>query len=408
MIVEYIKKYIKHGYILIFLILVFNYSIGSTLPQYFVSAIILFLFLIKVIKNSFKVHNLFKEFIDFFPAFMIFTWLYGVIVGITNDVSFKFVFSNFAGMSLYFIYYFIVIYKINVFHLYKVIFAAAIVNITYILFNVINAAPVERTIAEMSFRYYYSAGVMVIAPIISLGFARIFFGKKYFKTLPSFNFSSKVLLFISVYSLAIATFSKGFFAAFIFILLIYLLISLFHLTLKGGMSEVSLYFWLGLLVVVSIVVFLFPIIELISFQYSSSQTGNATRSIQAKLLSDEYSLFGSGLGSGLTSGYARDQFLYGFELSYHNLIHKLGIFSLIPLYIYVHTLIMSIYRLVIRRSIFLSSIAFGLIIFVIPSYGNPMLFSPTFVTLHCLSLFFLSNRANLQYQKFHIKYKKFS
>jgi hypothetical protein len=408
MVVKYKKINIKHEYILIFLILVFNYSIGSTLPQYFVSAIILFIFLIKVIKDSIKVHNVFKEFIDFFPAFMILTWLYGVIVGITNDVSFKFVFSNFAGMSLYFIYYFIVIYKLNVFHLYKVIFAAAIVNIAYILFNVINVGFVERSIDVMGHRYYYSPGVMVIAPIISLGFARICFSKKYFEMLPSFNFSSKVLLFISIYSLAIATFSKGFFAAFIFILLIYLLLSLFHLTLKGIISKVSLYFWFGLLVVISVAVFLSPIIEIISFQYSSSESSNAVRSIQAKLLSDEYSLFGSGLGSGLTSGHARDQFLYGFELSYHNLIHKLGIFSLIPFYIYVHTLIMSIYRLAIRRSIFLSSIAFGLIIFVIPSYGNPMLFSPVFVTLHCLSLFFLSNRANLQYQKFHIKYKKIS
>ena len=384
---------------LIFLILVFSYSIGSTLPQYIVSTIILFLFLVKIIKARGDVPNIFKEFIDFFPIFMILAWLYGVLVGISNGVNLKFVFSNFAGMSLYFIYYFIVVFKLNVFHLYKVIFAAAIVNIMYVLFNVFNATSSGFSMEGMSLRYYYSTGVMVIAPIISLGFARIIFTKKNFKSLPDFNLSSKALLFISIYSLAIATFSKGFFAVFIFILSIYLLIYLFHLILTGKTRKASFYFWIGVLVVTSVAVSLLPIIEVLSFQYSSLQSGNAVRSMQGRELSDDFSLFGSGLGAGLASGYSRDPGLYGFELSYHNLIHKLGVVSLIPLYIYIHTLVMSVYRLAKRRSVFLSSIAFGLVTFVIPSYGNPMLFSPTFVVLHCLSLFFLSTRANSYYIK---------
>ena len=47
-------------------------------------------------------------------------------------------------------------------------------------------------------------------------------------------------------------------------------------------------------------------------------------------------LFGQWLGATLNSGYSRDigGLGYGFELTYENLIHKLGVVSVFPIFIY--------------------------------------------------------------------------
>jgi hypothetical protein len=67
--------------------------------------------------------------------------------------------------------------------------------------------------------------------------------------------------------------------------------------------------------------------------YSSEIAGNVTRSVQLEYIIADLNLFGRGLGSSVT-GYNVGGRTYGLELSYLNLIHKLGVFAIFILISY--------------------------------------------------------------------------
>lgn len=103
---------------------------------------------------------------------------------------------------------------------------------------------------------------------------------------------------------------------------------------------------------------------------------------------DDLSFWGKGLGATI-SGIVRSQDApYGFELTYINLIHKFGVFSLFLFGGWAYMFFRSICILWKSKNIE-SVIVFSSLGYMFPSIGNPLLMHPTLVLLNCLTLYLI-------------------
>jgi hypothetical protein len=388
-------------YFLLFLLLVTSYSAGNIYLQYapyFISTIILSLTLINIsIKKKFIK---FKKIIDFLPLLMIFSWFYGVNLGMLNNNNLFFIFSNFAGMSLYFIYYIIVYFKLNPFILFKIVLAASVVNILYsfYFFLISDYINIIGTFVN-SYRVYYSGGLMVIAPIISLIIAKYIFRKsEILLSHPTLDkYLGVVFLILAITALVVFSVSKGFFLALVLILLIYIAVIIVRMFLYGRLLKSSFTYLFALIFGIFLIIFFYPsVFDFLVLNFSNIEKSNMFRSLQSVELMKRFSFFGSGLGAAFADEQRGGVITYGFELSYFSLIHKIGILSVAPFFIYIYTCFLTWRQLLKSKDFFYPSLALGSILFLIPSYGNPMLFAPVLVTLHCIALYWLRENTILR------------
>lgn len=124
--------------------------------------------------------------------------------------------------------------------------------------------------------------------------------------------------------------------------------------------------------------------------FGAQRPGNFERYAQAGELLADVVLVGHGLGAPITSGYNRSvTFPYGFELSYLNVVHKFGVFSVL----YFWFLAYSGYRILTAdRPAMERCTALGLLGYAFPAIGNPILFAVPAVYLHMLALHGVTRR----------------
>ena len=386
-------------YLLLFFLLISSYGINSTFVQYAISVIIAILILTSIfIRKKFVK---FKTIIDLLPLLMIVTWVYGISLGLLMGNNLLFVFSNFAGMSLYFIYYVIVYFKLNTFALFKVVLAASIINMSYAFYSFFTSDYSNiNAVAANSYRVYYSVGLLVISPIISLIVAKYIFGKS--EILSSHPTLSKYLgvlfLILAITALVVFSVSKGFFLVVVAIFLIYIAVIIVRMFLYGRLLKSSFTYLFALIFGIFLIIFFYPsIFDFIVLNFSNIESSNKFRTMQSIEIIKRLSLIGSGLGGVFEGGYIRNvNAPYAVELTYLNLIHKIGIFSIIPFLIYIYTSFLIWSQLLKSKDFFYPSLALGSILFLIPSYGNPVLFAPIMVTLHCIALYWLRENTILR------------
>ncbi|ELE8120095.1 hypothetical protein RB980_002717 [Vibrio fluvialis] len=387
--------------LMVFSVLIFTLGLTDTKFQYI---IILFslptIFIFGLIKEktqsvSFKLN----QWIDILPALIFIVWLYGLILGLFNNNEPENVLRNFFGMSLYIVYYVFVIFSVSKKALFKTIFLSSVINIFYSLIYFISYWFLDGLSNQnidyqggMSaiYRSYYSIGLLIHLPLISLILLYIFSDKKTC-TLPFLKrrFTQITLLILLVFSLVVTTASKGFFLALVILgFLLSLILSLravFSIKSHSG----AVLFLITLLISIPVIISSTDLGDSISYSFSSSESSNSVRNIQREKILDEISVFGSGLGATLRSGYKRDDSGYGFEVTYENLFHKLGVLSLVVMFIFILTCWMSSINIFKGKSLEYSVLSLGLMMYLIPSAGNPMLFSPIGVLMHCMAMYFL-------------------
>jgi hypothetical protein len=160
----------------------------------------------------------------------------------------------------------------------------------------------------------------------------------------------------------------------------------------------------------SVIYFLFVVCFFVFFQYRNilfivnvlielETDPSHVRPAQALELINDFSFWGSGLGAGLSSGYSRDELGYGFELSFHNIIHKFGVFSIFPLATIFVPMAVSAFNLMRGRNIIINTSAFSLMLYVIPAYGNPIVFASFNVLLNCVALYLVAHPGREHYGK---------
>lgn len=371
--------------LLSFLLLISSYGINTTIYSY-----LIFFLMVSLSFQAMMQRKLQVVAYDIIPLLFLFSWLYGIFNGIYNAVNLVNVFSNFAGITLFSLYYTFCLFDIDKKSIVKVLACAGFVNSMYSISNIYLILNAEYDGTDInSFRMYYSNGMLVVLPFLSLILYRLSFKKNANSSFLRSTTILSILALTVIFSLLIMV-SKGFALALVFLLSVFMSVILLRLLIKLRLK------WGGLVIATLIASFLgisgYLFFDIIAFNLSSKQAGNSIRSEQAIHLIEDFTFWGSGLGSALSSGYIRDIRGYGFELSFHNLIHKIGIFSSMIFFAYIFLLSKSVWLMTTKpRGIDAENvfIAFGCLLSLVPSYGNPILFSPVSAFLQVIALFLL-------------------
>lgn len=326
---------------------------------------------------------------------IIVSWLIGVLIGFINGIDPSLVFRNFFGLVVYMIFPVMLIISPSLRSLIIMIFLSGMVQMYYGLESsyelIINPAAfyIESSISEM--RSLYSTGFIVIFPLFMVGVAYQLLPKHYFSNNHGKIVTrlSKSLFFtlLTLIALIVPAMSKGFILATVILFLSVVFFSLSY-SLRAGRIHKNI---MMLLVFIVVLLYLLPssVYETIIYSYSSEEVSNVVRAEQFKYLVSDLTFLGNGLGSSLNSGYMRDSAGYGFELTYVNIVHKLGVFSIFLFLSYIITLTVASIRIVRRVYVFESFFVIGLMGYLVVGAGNPLLLSPCAVILHCVAMYIL-------------------
>lgn len=396
---------------LAFIIIILSFA-NSSFVQY--PVFILFTMLL-LVRNLFS-RNLFVVTIpplswhDAVPLTFLICWLYGVGIGLLYGNNINYIFANFTGMIFYAFYFVLIksnISKDNV--LNSVLIAATINLVSNVLIKIyqiiFGLESIDNNIIVAilgTFATGSSTGQsrllninqLVIFALLSVLLYRVFVARYDMRLGGSYvlrcnKIVALLLITLSLYVLVIMSASKGYMLAvlFLFAILSGLMI------LNKSFSRKSL-----MKIFVSVVVGVLFFVLLASFQYSNiiakmfaqDDEANIVRYVQLANLLDDITFFGKGLGAVIIDVVRNEEKPYGFELSYVNVIHKIGIFS-VPLFIcYCYSLYKAITELKRKRESWrYSAAALGALCYLFPALGNPILFSPQMVMLHCVALYLL-------------------
>jgi len=392
------------------LISVYGKELGDT--PYFVLMIMSVLIIINrtvnaafgwslVLKTNFrhrghsKIDKLFSKTLILVLAGVVMSWGYGALLGVINLVPFEYVFRNYFGLLLYLLVPIIIMVSPNSKELIYTVMLAGLVQAAYGFTSVITGLLYDpyRFLIESNFyeaRSLYSTGYVAIFPLFTLTFAMLILPKKSYlgffnKTISTGKLT--IVCLLSLCALIVPSMSKGYMLAAILLAALLIAISLYYSIITRKVNRRQLLIILFVLAFSSYLTIFHS--DLIVYNFSSSEDSNFVRSEQYSYLIAELDWLGHGLGSSLASGYARDETGYGMELSYLNLIHKLGVLSVFLFTSYFITIVVSVLRIIRGIALSESIFSIGLMGYLIVGAGNPVLISPTGVTLHSIAIYIL-------------------
>jgi len=327
---------------------------------------------------------------------IVISWLIGVLIGLVNDVDPSLVFRNFFGLVVYIIFPVMLIVSPSLRSLIIMIFLAGIVQMCYgfersywLIINPVVFFNIKSSFSEL--RSFYNTGSIVIFPLFMVGVAHQLLLKHYFPN----NYGqmvirlSKSLFFtlLTLIALVVPAMSKAYILATTILFLSVVFFSISY-SLKTGRIHKNIVLLIFLVV---LLLYLLPssFYEIIINSFSPQEVSNAVRSEQFGYIVSDFTFFGNGLGSSLSSGYVRDTRGYGFELTYVNIVHKLGVFSIFLFSSYVITLMVASIRIVRRVYVFESLFVIGLMGYLVVGVGNPLLLSTSAVILHCVAMYII-------------------
>ena len=331
-----------------------------------------------------------SKFIDLFALIPLLIWMYGFSVGIINSNNLVGVVRNFAGLLFYLVYFFMVFSGISRSKLLSVLINASIIYLM-IAFAYGITSFMGRGLLSVSdygtsaLRFYYSVGQFILiptlfiflsgsSPSLRLDFDRLAIVKKN-------NFIVVAIILSLIFSGG-----KGFYLELVALAVVFMFLFVVRFITHFRVGYRSLFLlvtlsWLG-------IYFIAEIISAISFLITLESDGSHPRTIQAKALIEDFTMFGKGLGA-VVPNYSRDILGYGFELSYHNIVHKFGIISLFIFASFLVPVFYSLYSIFLRASKIYSYLPLIFMLYLVPSWGNPTVFAPLSVILHCLALYFI-------------------
>jgi hypothetical protein len=348
--------------------------------------------------------------VDFVPLFFLLAWFYGAIVGLASDNAIQYIFSNFIGFITFFSYFLILRSNLSRNSILKLLLLSGVIVIAKnwivaLLFFVFNFNIYNEPLSYFFFGEYVggsstgqirmlSTTQLVAFPVLTLSAARMSLGVK--KTSFELNgwlgiasFRSALLAFIlSAYVVIFMPASKGFVLASIVAIASILLLlkdrNFRGFNLKNFGISALLLLSLGSVLIAS------GYSNIIESIFASEDEGNITRYIQLYDLIEDIVPSGRGLGA-VVPGNIRDEFRpYGFELSYINIIHKLGVVSVVVFFAYAFSLWIVLMSLKNKKANWqYSAAALGGICYIFPGIGNPIISSPQLILMHCISLYLI-------------------
>lgn len=378
---------------LFLIVLLLSLSVGfSTNAGYMFFFILIFLSSIRIVRLKMKFYFS-NKIEDYIALFFFLVWLYGFIRGIILDNNITYVIANFTGMICYLFYFMLSLFRISKNEIELIILNASLFICLYSILGFISFIgglniPFYENNAYVTpdgqLRVMYFTTATIVYPL--LGYSYYSFISKLKKTnwMSSYSF---LFLLLSIFSLCIITASKGFILGCLIILGGITIIVLFRAIVRLKMNA-SILISSFILIFFSVLLYFLDYWLLVENLFSSEASGNSVRYDQLYYMLDDLSFWGKGLGATI-SGIVRSQDApYGFELTYINLIHKFGVFSLFLFGGWAYMFFRSICILWKSKNIE-SVIVFSSLGYMYPSIGNPLLMHPTLVLLNCLTLYLI-------------------
>ena len=318
------------------------------------------------------------------PLTFFLVWVYGVLLGIANENNPAFIFRNFAGMAMYCMYFIISSFKLSSERIIKIIINCCLL---ILLLNLLDLKSVAEKIAvsALSQRILYSFNLVFLFTLFPILLGALFFNIRQ----TSFILKNRFVVFVLIVLVALFSIllmqSKGIYLAFAFDVFVILLARFINNYKLSVLRKAAIFFPIICLVIIGFVVLNNS--EVVIF--GSKDESNATRITQLELIMKELTLFGKGLGAAFTEPeLIRDaEYPYALEITYVNLIHKIGILSVFLFLIYLYPVVYAFCLLLKKKRdyIFRGLVILGLSTYLFTSIGNPMLFSPFAVFCHCIT-----------------------
>jgi hypothetical protein len=328
--------------------------------------------------------------IDLVAIILLFSWIYGVSLGIIKSNNLEGVVRNFAGLLFYLVYFFMVFSGITRSKLLTVLVRASIVYLIISLALGVSNFLNNELIAfdehgASALRLYFSTGQLILIPtlfiflsgssvVLRSDFDRLAIVKRN-------NFLIAGIILSLIFSGG-----KGFYLELISLSVLFFSLFFLRFITKGMLGFWS-FFWLVTFAVFGLY-FINEIISIVLSLGAMEFDASHPRVVQGKALIEDFTLFGKGLG-GTVPNYSRDSLGYGFELSYHNIVHKFGVISLLIFSSFLLPIFYSLYNIFFRPNRVYSYLPLIFMLYLLPAWGNPMIFTPVSVILHCFALYFI-------------------
>lgn len=318
----------------------------------------------------------YNKFFKIFPLILILVWIYGVFVGLLNDNDY--VFTNNVGILFFGTYYFLSYNKLTVNQILKILFNLSLISSLYYL--------AHFSFDGLAFKLGRQGGFSVMtlfpATIIPYSIYYIFFTEEK-RTIVVSKYALVIVLLLISFVTVFLVFSKG--------ILLSLIITILALSARQYYNrKLTKFPWLLVLVLVPLIILNTRSTDNQITIFGAHEGSNELRYDFAHVIIKELSYQGKGWGAPFIDPYLRHRNGLGYssELSYLNLIHKIGIFSLVYFSFYIWTLFQIWKCLVSNKSQKINTglLSMGLITYLFLSLGNPTLFAPAFVFMHVLSI----------------------
>jgi hypothetical protein len=346
--------------------------------------------------------------IDFVPLYFLLIWAYGVVVGLLNKNNLSYIIENNAGLVLYILYYSFIQARLSKEKLlrtimYGALFAGILTLIIFFLmyiFGIGNNPIFKILVGEFATgsstgqnRVYFLGQLCIFVPLC-IYLAKITMSKMQILEWESTAFSQRnivkdsLLFFACVCVTVFFTASKGFMLGFCFLFLM-IPILIFTNSLKRGVISGKFIFYLSVLFLVLVALLSLNYSNIITAIFSEQDDANVLRFEQLYYIWNDLNFWGNGSGA-VVPGYERNlDKPYGFELSYINLIHKVGFLAIVIFILFINFFFKCFKQIIRNEDSKYAIAALGSMTYLFIAIGNPILFAPQSVLLHCVAIYFI-------------------
>lgn len=382
----------------VFLLLIWGTNLPTTV-YYVCSFLIIITAVYAALKYKLKIPYCKTE--DYIAFSFVLVWVYGFVNGLLHENDINYVIANFFGMSCYIMYFVFTTLKVNREKLVKIVFISGICVCLIAFFRIIcffcniQNSVIEALIGEgvgMSstgqMRVYFTS-LATAYPLLGASLFILLYQYREIKTLKIDTiFYSLIYFMLTVSVLMFVSSSKGFLLGALFVI-----ISIpFFISIKGlmvGKLNMALFILLLIVCIVAFFLLYFDYFSIIEMMFDRDDVSNDLRYKQLDYMLQDLTFWGKGLGATVPGMIRSDEAPYGFELTYINLVHKFGLFSIVLFSNWLYMFIKSFSFLLKKKSLFYSSVALSSLGYMFPSIGNPLLMHPGLVILNCLTLYLL-------------------
>lgn len=336
-----------------------------------------------LIERKFRIST---SFVSYIPIIMICVWAYGFMRGFYLGNPRGMIIRNFAGMSLYVLYFFLYHIPMDLDKIIKLVrvlsvFVCIVTIFMYIDTFVLHTKifynfPMLKNFDEAHTIEYYCRDMIYISFCCTL-YKILYLGKV------------KVVNFVYLALCILAVFGCMRLRGVELALIVTCGIVVIFAVLKKKTPIARIFLLICAIFGIAILIYSPKIIGIL---FGNGDIGNKVRYRQISFFLENMTILGHGLGAPLNDLRKSNFDGYGVELIYLNIFHKFGVFAFLILFCYAYTVVQGIKMIRRTKGDVRDVIPLACMGYLIPALGNPILFGPHNILLHIVALLMIQRR----------------